>query len=278
MIGATPAQGLEFTLKKYNKILYLLTHNDMSKYFIQLLLLCGLLTAAPISNAADDEFFVKVADPYIELHTGPGRGYPVFYVVARGDWVQLLYSRTDWYLTRTDDGKEGWVSAAQLAMTLNPSGKRVDIREPGEEDFVKRDWEYGAVLGQFSEQSQVITLYAGYHFTENLSNEIFLSQASSSFTSNTLFSLLNIVHKPFPEWKISPFFTLGTGWIQTKPKSTLATTRDRTDQYANWGIGARMHLTKRFLLRLEYKEYVVFTSRDENEEISEWKAGFGFFF
>jgi len=253
----------------------------MYKYVVQTLFLICMLGVSNLSLADDEEHFVKVADPYIEMHTGPGRGYPIFYVAARDEWIQLVYRKTDWYLARTEDGKEGWVSAAQLSMTLNPSGKRVDIRDPNEEDFVVRDWEYGAVLGELARtglSSQVITLYAGYHFTENLSNEIFLSQASSSRTSNTVFSLLNIVHEPFPNWVVSPYFTLGTGWIQTKPKSTLAATRDRTDQYANWGAGARMHLTKRFLVRLDYKEYTVFTSRDENEEFTEWKLGFGFFF
>ena len=28
---------------------------------------------------------VVIADPYIELHTGPGRGYPIFHVADRGD-------------------------------------------------------------------------------------------------------------------------------------------------------------------------------------------------
>ena len=124
----------------------------------------------------------------------------------------------------------------------------------------------------------VLSFYGGYHFTENLSNEIILSQASNSTSSKLIFSPLNIIHEPFPDWKISPFFTLGTGWLQTKPKSTLASTVDRTDQYANYGIGARMHLTKRFLLRFDYKYYEVFTSRDQNEELEEWKVGFAFFF
>jgi len=233
--------------------------------------------ASGLCLADEEEFFVKVADPYIEMHTGPGRGYPIFYVVPRGDWIQLLHRKTDWYSVKTDDGKQGWVSAGQLAITLNPSGKRVDIRDPNEKDFVVRDWEYGATLGDF-EGLSVITFYAGYHFTENLSNEILISQATGTVSSNTIISFLNLVHEPFPEWRISPFFTIGTGWIKTEPKSTLVATRDRTDQYANYGFGVRMHLTKRFLLRAEYKNYVVFTSRDVNEEIAEWKVGFGFFF
>lgn len=249
----------------------------MQKCLATLLLLISFLVTSSVSNADEEQHFVKVADPYVEMHTGAGRGYPIFYVVARGEWVQLLYRRTDWFRVRTEDGKEGWVTAAQLSMTLNPSGERVDIRDPGHEDFVVRDWEYGALLGDF-EGLAVISFYGGYHFTENLSNEIIISQASGSVSSKTILSLLNIIHEPFPDWTVSPYFTLGTGWLLTKPKSTLGTTRDRTDQYANYGLGVRMHLTKRFLLRVEYKNYVVFTSRNENEEINEWKAGFGFFF
>jgi hypothetical protein len=32
------------------------------------------------------------------------------------------------------------------------------------------------------------------------------------------------------------------------------------------------------MFRAEYRSYVLFTSRDENEEIDEWKGGFAFFF
>jgi len=250
----------------------------MQKCYIILALLVSSLSVSSVSFAGEPEqHFVEVADPYIEMHSGPGRGYPIFYVAARGEWVQLLYRKTDWFRVLTEDGKEGWVSAGQLSMTLNPSGERVDIRDPNEKDFVVRDWEYGATVGDF-EGLAVITFYGGYHFTENISNEFIFSQASGAVSSKTILSLLNIIHEPFPEWKVSPFFTLGTGWIKTDPKSTLATTRDRTDQYANYGFGARMHLTKRFLLRVEYKNYTIFSSRDDNEEIAEWKAGFGFFF
>ena len=44
------------------------------------------------------------------------------------------------------------------------------------------------------------------------------------------------------------------------------------------GGGFRIYITRRFLVRAEFKSYVVFTSRDENEEVEEWKAGFALFF
>jgi hypothetical protein len=226
--------------------------------------------------ADDAPFLVKVSDPYIEVHTGPGRGYPIFYTVARGEWVQILFRQTDWYKIKTESETEGWVSAAELAMTLNPSGERVDIKDPGPEDFRARNWEYGVLMGDF-EGAAVITAYGAYHFTENISTEILISQATGNASNNTLLGV-QLVHQTFPEWTVSPFVALGTGFIHVTPKSTIASTENRTDQYANYSLGIRMHVTKRFLLRVEYTDYIIFTDQNENEEVNEWKAGFGFFF
>jgi len=235
-----------------------------------------LLVVAHVGLTAERKIELKVIDPYVELHTGPGRGYPIFYVAERGEWIEVLFRQTDWFKVRTKDKKIGWVSSNQLKMTLDPSGQRSQIKEPGPEDFRVRNWEYGAVLGNFS-GATVMSLYAGYHFTENISTELSVSHVLGSASSSLLVGV-HLVQEPFPEWPVSPFISLGTGVIKTTPKATLALTQDRTDQYAHVGIGARMHLTKRFLLRLEYRRYVIFSSRNENEDIDEWKAGFGFFF
>ena len=42
-------------------------------------------------------------------------------------------------------------------------------------------------------------------------------------------------------------------------------------------IGADVYLSKRFIFRVEYKRHTVLTSRDDNEEIDEWIAGFSVF-
>jgi len=86
------------------------------------------------------------------------------------------------------------------------------------------------------------------------------------------------VHTFYPQWRASPYFTLGAGSIHTEPKGTLVATIDRTDRLAHAGLGVRAYIGRRFMFRAEYKTYVVFTSRDDNEEIREWKAGFSFFF
>lgn len=243
----------------------------------KLVLTVVLLVITNTSFAADkSKHFLEVADPYIELHTGPGRGYPIFYVAERGEWIQILYRETDWFKVRTRDNKEGWVSTNQLRMTLEPSGKRFAIKEPGALAFRARSWEYGALVGDFSGAS-VINFYAGYHFTENISTEVTLSQVMGSASSSVLIGI-HMLEQPFPEWTVSPFVSLGTGRIKTTPKATLAQTQDRVNQYADYGVGVRMHLTKRFLMRLQYRRYVIFLRSNQNEDINEWIAGFGFFF
>jgi len=89
---------------------------------------------------------------------------------------------------------------------------------------------------------------------------------------------LGVTHVPRPDWRIQPFFSIGTGFINVEPKGTLVQTPERTDQLAYVGGGVRAYLARRFIIRAEYKEYVVFTDRDENEEAIEWKIGFAFFF
>jgi hypothetical protein len=89
---------------------------------------------------------------------------------------------------------------------------------------------------------------------------------------------LGLTHVFLPDWRISPFVSLGTGLVNIDPKGTLVAPLDRNDQTAYVGGGVRFYLTRRFFLRGEYKSHVVFTSRDDNEEVDEWKLGFAFFF
>jgi hypothetical protein len=71
--------------------------------------------------------------------------------------------------------------------------------------------------------------------------------------------------------------TLGTGFVTTQPKATLVTPSDRSDQSAYVGGGLRFYLTRRFFIRGEYKNHIIFTKRNENEKVDEWKLGFAFF-
>ena len=219
---------------------------------------------------------MAVADPYLEMHTGPARGYPVFHVVDRGESVEIIKQRTDWFLVRDADGDEGWVDQAQMELTLNPDGSEVDFQRANLEDFTNSKWEIGALAGDFG-GANIVSLYGAYSLNPHVSLEAWGSQILGNF-SNGWMASVNVVHETWPDWRVSPFFTLGAGYIRTEPKSTIIQGEDRNDQIGHAGAGFRVYLTRRFVFRAEYKTYVVFTSRNDNEEVEEWKVGFAFFF
>lgn len=239
----------------------------------------------------EQELRVIVAEAYIEIRTGPGRGYPVFYVVERGHKMEILKQRTDWYKVRTihrningDNeefneryaNKEGWAHADDIAKVLDLNRDPIGLSYPQFSDFTQRSAELGIMVGSFGGTDE-ITAYGGYHFTNNLSVELALSESFGDFSNGKAVNL-NLVHQPFPEWRYSPFFTLGGGVRQTDPKSNIVATEDRTDDMLNVGVGVRTYLTRRLILRLQYKKHTVLTSRDDDEEVEEWKLGLSTFF
>ena len=245
--------------------------------WVLLVLTLGQFAIAGNAASAEREHReVTIADPFIELHTGPGKGYPVFFVAERGEQIALLKRRTEWFKVQVARGQEGWVHFEQLATTLDSDGEPFDLPALGFDDYTARRWEVGTLYGDFG-GANVIGMYGSRTVTPNLSGEIWVSQALGRFSDSTMVTL-NIVHLMYPDWRASPYFTLGGGVIKTQPKATLVATTDRTDNVALVGAGVRVYLTRRFVFRGEYKTHVVFTSRDDNEEVQEWKAGFSFFF
>ena len=243
---------------------------------LAVLALCQLLVATTGACAEREYREVVISDPYIELHTGPGRGYPVFFVAERGEQIEVMKRRTEWFKVRAERGEEGWVNREQLAATLDLDGEPFALPGLSLGDYTARRWEVGALYGDFG-GANAISAYGAFSLSENLSLELWVQEVLGRFSDSTLANI-DIVHMFYPNWRASPYFTLGAGAIHTVPKATLVGTVDRTDNVAHAGVGVRTYLTRRFVFRAEYKAYVVFTSRDDNEEIREWKAGFSFFF
>ena len=246
----------------------------MWRLTVVILLLQCLFTARV---QADEEYYrAVVAEAYMEMHSGAGRGYPVFHVVDRGDEVEVIKRRTDWFLVRTSRGKEGWVSRHEMQLTLTPGGEKTMFADAAIGDFSRRRWEAGVLAGDF-DGADMITVYGAYAMTQNFSAELSVSQVFGDF-SDAIVGRISLLAQPFPEWRLSPFFSLGGGLIYTDPNVTLVEESDRTDQIASAGAGIRMYLTRRFILRAEYKNNVIFQDKNDNQEIDEWKAGFAFFF
>lgn len=236
---------------------------------------------APEQNIDTEDkvyYKVKIADPFIELHTGPGSGYPIYYVVDRGAEVSIIRRKTDWFRIVTSDGKTGWASRDQMRETLLPTGEKFRLVESDLEDFTQRKWILGFTGGEF-ESAPVFTLFSGYSFTENLTGELHLGKSVGDKSSATYYKG-NLVMQPFPDFKYSPYFTLGLGEIEVDPSVILISADDDKNTFAQVGLGLQRYVSRSFLFRFEANEYVIFSSgtSDNSEVVSEWKFGFAVFF
>jgi hypothetical protein len=240
-------------------------------------LLLKLMWCCPSVLAEEKSFQqVRVVEPFIELRTGPGEGYPVFHATEAGEWLQLLLRKTNWLRVRDSRGREGWVRVADIRLTVNADNQLVTFDDPQFDVFSSRRWEAGVMAGDF-DGATLMQVYGGYWWTEYWSTEAAISQITGNSSEITLLNA-SLLHQPFPAWRVSPYFTLGAGTAVIRPKSTLVDVESRNEESVHFGVGARLYLSDRYFVRLEYKDYVVFTDRDQNEEAQEWKIGLSVFF
>ena len=250
------------------------------------LLIVGMFVGMLSSNLAHAGLFsnyepeVVVSDPFIEMHTGPGRGYPIFYVAGQGDEVTSLKRKTDWFKVRLPRGthqvREGWVHIDQMRHTLDLDGNEIEFPNYGVDDFANRRWVTGIGGGDL-DGANTVSAYLGFHLNPYISLQTEATQILADYSDGWMVNGGIYMH-PFPYSRISPFFTVGTGYISIKPQTTIVQAEDLEDEIAHAGAGANVYISDRFILRLEYKRHTVYTSRDKNEELNEWKAGFSLFF
>lgn len=231
------------------------------------------LLATPLARAAEQ---VQITDPYIELHTGPGRGFPIFFVAPRSQWIGIELRHTDWYKVRTEDGKVGWVTRQQLESTLTDAGAKKTFRDTLLDDYLSRRVQMGAAWGQFKSEP-TLKLWTSYRFSDTLSAEATLGQVQGLF-SGTDFWHVNVLSEPWSDQRLSPFFSIGLGKFKNIPNPSLVGATPTDAQLANASIGVRYYLNDRFVLRGDYTFYTAFVADTRSLEYRAVTAGISFFF
>lgn len=219
---------------------------------------------------------LTIADPYIELHTGPGRGFPVFFVVPRGQWIDIELRHTGWYKVRTEDGKFGWVQRQQLQTTLTDAGEKKTFRDVLLDDYLSRRVQLGAAWGHFKSEP-MLKMWSSYRLSETLSLEGTLGQVQGVY-SGTDFWHINVMSEPWSDQRISPFFGVGMGKFRNFPNLSLVDASLTNAKLANASLGVNYHLSDRFVLRADYSIYTVFVSDMHTTEYRAFTAGLSFFF
>jgi hypothetical protein len=234
----------------------------------------SVLIAFAVPAFADER--VLVADPYLELHTGPGRAYPIFDIAERGERVEILKRHTDWFKVRTAREKEGWVSRAQMEATLTEAGEKKTFRDVLLDDYLSRRMEFGFSFGSFN-HDPLLSAYTGYRLHENIDIELTIAQSAGDFSTTSLY-YISLVSQPFPDSRWSPFLSLGAGRFTNTPKATLVSATETRGGLANAGIGLRYYVTRQFFLRVEAKKHVALIDYNRTDDFTELSAGAAFFF
>jgi hypothetical protein len=236
----------------------------------------AMVAAGPAHAADASRERLTVADPYLEMHTGPGRGYPVFHVVERADWVEIELRHTDWFKVRSSNGKVGWVVRQQLERTLTEAGGQKTFRDVALDDYLKRKLEMGVGYGRLKKEP-MLKLWMGYRVSDTLAVEGTIGQVQGVFSGTDLWHF-NLNSEPWSHQRLSPFFGVGVGKFKNIPNASLVGAQPTNVNLANGTIGLRYYLTERFVLRTDYTFYTAFLSDTRYGEYRAVTAGLSFFF
>ncbi|PKI13818.1 SH3 domain-containing protein [Colwellia sp. 12G3] len=232
---------------------------------------CGKVLAEEVDTNA---LLIEVA--FVELHSGPGVGYPVLHVVEKGEYLTVQVKRTSWLKVTDKRNNTGWLHQDELLGLTTQQGEKLTSAEISWRDFQDRHYEAGVMYGDFAGAHFYNAQFA-YLFTSVFSGEVSVGKALGTISDSDLYEAM-LISQPMPELFISPYIGIGGGVIKTKPHSVLADSEKRQDTLMSAAFGLKYHLARNFLLRAEYKYSLVLTDRDDNEEIKVWKLGFSVFF
>ena len=230
--------------------------------------------AAPSLNANSERLLVNT--PFLEMHTGPGRGYPVFHVVERRQWVTVELRRTDWYRVRAEGGQVGWVARQQLESTLTEAGDGKTFRDLVLDDYLGRKLEFGAAWGRFKSEP-MLKLWTQYRLADAVGVELKLGQVQGVF-SGTDFWAVSLTSEPWSDRRLSPFFSVGLGKFKNIPNASLVNATATDAKLAHATLGLRWYVAERFVVRLDGSVYTAFVADNRSIEYRAVTAGIAFFF
>lgn len=247
----------------------------MKRCLTLLLLLCALLPGARAQSGTGMPRLV-LADPFVELHTGPGRGYPVFHVAARGEAVELLLAHTQWIQLRTDGGQVGWATRDSLQGTLAGGGWEPGLLRRWTDRHLRDRLELGARLGRFQGQP-LAEMGLRWQLSPAIEIEAVAGQVQGLY-SGTDYWRLGLALDPMNEQALAPTFALGVGRLHNVPNASLVEQGITNANLAHAGLGLRWRFGGRWRLRAEWSHHLALLSEQRSREYRALSLGLAFTF
>jgi len=251
--------------------------NRETRFGLVVLALClgHLAVAGPVFGEEDYQR-ASVAEPFLEIHTGPAGSYPIFYIAEQGEEILLLKRRTDWYRIRLSNGKEGWVHRSGIEKTLLAQGRKKQWVERLYDDTIAGRLEMGWAAGTFNGDPSLF-IRATYIMTDVLALEGTAGFVSGDLGSSELYHG-GIVVTPWRGRWFSLSGTVGAGYIFATPSSLLVNVTRETFQEAHAGLGISVPLVRNLFARGDFRNYTVFMSPERTREFQEYSVGLSFRF
>jgi hypothetical protein len=203
---------------------------------------------------------VRVVGPYIDLRSGPGRGYPVFYAAERGEWVVIELRHTDWFKVRTPRGTTGWVSREQMKQTVTEDGVPFELADPSLQDWLNRRFDIGAGYGATpSGNTSMARAWLGWRFSDTLSVDLNYGDVQTKTSTSSVWTA-SLLAEPWSDKRLSPFVGVGVGRFDYKPNESLVNSEPLDGNLGVFTLGLRYYLSGRVAVRLDYSRYAVFVS------------------
>lgn len=223
---------------------------------------------------------LTVIDPYAEVRTGPGRGYPVFYAIEQGETIDVITRRPGWFEVRAPSGQIGWTSTAELSRTMQASGEPADLPTVGYGDYLSQSWRAGLKTGKFVdgelEGADTFTATIGYRIVSWLGADVEFGKVFGTDIRGRLYGI-NLLAEPFSNWRLSPFITYGVGDMNIDSQPKLVPLNIEKSDYSTYSLGANYYLGRNFVINGVYRWYTVDTDID-TERVQAWNIGFRAFF
>lgn len=217
-----------------------------------------------------------VVEPFLEIHTGPGSSYPVFYIAEKGETIWLIRRRVDWYEIRLRNGTEGWAHRREIEKTLLASGYRKRLLERLYDDFVAEKTALGWSAGTFAGDPAMYVRLT-YDLTDHLAIEGTGGFASGDLGSTQLYHG-GIVVTPWRARWLEIGGTIGGGAVHVTPTSLLVNAESGTFPSAHAGVGLAIPLFRNLDGRVDVRHFTLFMNTERTREFQEYSAGLSFRF
>ncbi|MFT3922844.1 MAG: SH3 domain-containing protein [Myxococcales bacterium] len=252
-------------------------------FAVSCLLVHGVSQPTARAEDADDapasEVFARVIVETAPLRTGPGPGFRIAKLAARGETFRVHERATRGYWLRVElsDGSLAYVQGDMVyAHEVGPPSRRARVMAKvfAPPPLLQAHGEIAVSLGALS-QSGFMAIRPSWLLGPVFGIEGNL--AASVGASGRLFlggagGIVNL----FPSWPIVPFFTGGGGIAYARPNADSFVLEEGTRSMLYAGGGLRFGFRHRIIVRIEGRGYALFNADNlkAQQENQRWTCSF----